>query len=392
MLDVVIVGGGPAGLLTAARCAAAGLDVLVLEEHAEIGAPTHCTGIVSLETAKLAKIPDDLILKRLARARLRLPGQEAHDLIWDDPNGEQILVIDRAAFDRQLADEARAAGASVETEARVTAIRTEAAGIEIGLGYRRVRAHCGVLACGVSYRFQRQLGLGLPAQLAHTAQVEVDAVPTELVEVWVGRQIAPGGFSWVVPIVRAGRERLKIGLIARADAGGYLQRFLAQPAVQARFIAPPDRPIRRLLPLQPICRTWADNVLAVGDAGGFTKPTTGGGIFYSLLTASLAADTLIEAFQAERFDREMLGRYEQRWQAVLGQELRVAGCLRQALNTCTDAELARLLRAFASEEVQAVIRRTARFNWHGGALLNLIRHPLIRHPGVARLLFRFLLQ
>jgi len=387
MLDIVIVGGGPAGLLTAARCAAAGLDVLVLEEHAEIGAPTHCTGIVSLETAKLAKIPDDLILKRLTRARLRLPDQDAHDLVWDEPNGEQILVIDRAAFDRQLADEARAAGASVETEARVTTVRTAAAGIEIGLGHRRVRARCGVLACGVSYRFQRQLGLGLPAQLAHTAQIEVDAVPNDLVEVWVGRQIAPGGFSWVVPVMRAGRERVKVGLIARADAGGYLQRFLTRPAVRARFIGTPDRPIWRLLPLQPMGRTWADNILAVGDAGGFTKPTTGGGIFYSLLTASLAADTLIEAFQAGRFDQEILGRYEQRWQAALGPELRVAGCLRGALNTCSDAELARLLRAFASEEMQAVIRRTARFNWHGSAVLSLIRHP-----GVARLLLRFLLQ
>jgi hypothetical protein len=41
-------------------------------------------------------------------------------------------------------------------------------------------------------------------------------------------------------------------------------------------------------------------VSPVGAAGGFTKPTTGGGIYYSLLTASLAADTLIEGFQAGR--------------------------------------------------------------------------------------------
>jgi flavin-dependent dehydrogenase len=38
----------------------------------------------------------------------------------------------------------------------------------------------------------------------------------------------------------------------------------------------------------------------IGDAGGFTKPTTGGGIFYSLLTASLATKTLVEAFAAGR--------------------------------------------------------------------------------------------
>ena len=45
-------------MLAAARRAESGLDVLVLEEHARVGQPTHCTGIVSLETTELAKIPE----------------------------------------------------------------------------------------------------------------------------------------------------------------------------------------------------------------------------------------------------------------------------------------------------------------------------------------------
>jgi digeranylgeranylglycerophospholipid reductase len=387
VLDIAIVGGGPAGLLTAARCAAAGLDVVVFEEHVDVGAPTHCTGIVSFETANLAKIPDELILKRLTRARLRLPGQEPLHFAWGEPNGDQILVIDRAALDRKLADEARAAGAVVETGARVTAIRRDAAGIELGLGPHRVRARSGVLACGVSYRFQRQLGLGFPALMVHTAQVEVDAAPTDLVEVWIGRQIAPDGFSWVVPVARSGRDRLKIGVVARGDAGSYLQKFLAWPGVRARFTAAPDPPIRRLLPLQPLGKTYAETVLVVGDAGGFTKPITGGGIFYSLLTASLAADTLVEAFQAGRFDAGFLGRYQERWQAVLGAELRMAGWLRLLLNRCTDAELARFFRAFASNELREVVRLTARFNWHRSLIRSLTRHPSIA-PLLVRLLWR----
>ena len=45
MLDLIVVGGGPAGLLTATRCAEAGLNVLVLEEHPELGAPNLADAI-----------------------------------------------------------------------------------------------------------------------------------------------------------------------------------------------------------------------------------------------------------------------------------------------------------------------------------------------------------
>ena len=104
MHDLAIVGGGPAGLLTARRCAEAGLDVVLLEEHAELGEPTHCTGIISLEATALAKIPDEIVLGRLKRARLVSPGGAACEMSWTASGTEEILVIDRGQFDRGLAE------------------------------------------------------------------------------------------------------------------------------------------------------------------------------------------------------------------------------------------------------------------------------------------------
>ena len=387
MLDVAIIGGGPAGLLAASRLAAAGIDVTVFEEHAEIGAPVHCTGIISLETADYAKIPDDLILGRLTSASLVGPAGGRAEHRWQPLTPEAIVAIDRTAFDRRLADDAQAAGAALRVGARVerVAIGEREAALEVA--GRRVDARVCVLACGVSYRFQRQLGLGLPGQVVHTAQVEIDAGPEEAVELYFGRSVAPEGFLWTAPIVREGRPRLKVGVIARGDAGRHLGEFVARPEIRARLLEAPGPPVRRLLPLKPLPKTYGDRLLVIGDAGGFTKPTTGGGIFYSLLTASLAAEAIVEAFNAGRFDDAFLARYEARWQARLGQELRVADWLRSLVAKCKDAEIDTLVRALGAGDVQAIVQRTARFNWHRDVIL-----ALARQPGIASLLVRSLFR
>ena len=81
------------------------------------------------------------------------------------------------------------------------------------------------------------------------------------------------------------------------DSGVHFDQFLEN--VSSRWGLGSDlAPRQKLLPLAPITRTFADRVLAVGDAGGLVKATTGGGIYYSLLTASLAADTLTSALAA----------------------------------------------------------------------------------------------
>jgi geranylgeranyl reductase family protein len=383
--DLAVVGAGPAGLLAAARCAQAGLTVTVLEEHERIGEPTHCTGIISVETARLAGTSDEILLTSLDRARFHGPGATLCEMEWDGPAGERIHAIDRAAFDRELAAKALRAGVALETGARVERIAVDRDGVELQVGSRRVRARACVLAAGVSYRFQRQLGLGLPAEVAHTAQIEVDVAAAEphTVELHVGREVAPGGFLWAVPTGTNGHQRLKIGALVRGDAAASLRRFLERPAMRARLLAPPPAPRLRLLPLKPIARTWCDRVLAVGDAGGFTKPTTGGGIFFSLVTASLAAETFIEGFRRGRLDGAFLSGYERRWRAKLGSELRIAAWLRSLLTVLTDSDVEALIRVVSTRDVQGVIRTTAHFNWHRDVIL-----ALLRERSVARLLFR----
>lgn len=384
--DVVVVGAGPAGLYTALRLAQDGRDVLVLEEHGTIGVPTHCTGVVSAETENLYKTPNEAVLHRPTVCDLVGPVGTA--VTFRTP-GEEILVLDRAAFDQSLATSVLRAGGDVATGAEVVDIMIGEREVRITTAAgETVRSRAVVLACGVTYRFHRRLGSDLPSDVLHCAQAECDAAPLEGVQIHVGRSVAPGGFGWLVPVDRAGRSRVKAGLILQGDARAHLERFLASPRVVARITGEPEeQPVRRLLPVGVVARSHGLRWVAVGDAAGLTKPVTGGGIFYSLLSGDYAAQVLQDALAADDLRPQRLATYERAWRQRLMPEIRIGRLFRRLLVSLSDTELEAFVRAVAADDVQAVIGRTAKFNWHR----SLIR-ALLRQPGVKSILLRSLFR
>ena len=134
-----------------------------------------------------------------------------------------------------------------------------------------------------------------------------------------------------------------------------------------------------MLPLAPIERTFADRVLAVGDAAGLVKATTGGGIYYSLVSASIAADVLGTVRSArDRLDASTLARYQKRWQRRLGPELKAQFSLRSSPNACDDDEIDALFDLAQTDGVMPIVRRTARFNQHRDLIVSLLKHPPAR--------------
>ena len=375
--DVVVVGGGPAGLMAARTLSQRGHDAVVLEEHDEVGVPVHCTGIVGLDAFAELNLSRDTILEVAHSARFHAADGNAVAIESDQIHA---AIVDRRLFDQTLAQQAVAAGAEVRTGSRVSHL-------EPAQGQVRVRTTTGevltaracVVACGAKYRFNQQLGLGLPRMFGQSAQLDTAFPALDQIEVHLDNRRTPGGFAWVVPYRRGGRSRAKLGLLSDVGAAAGFATFTAGLADRlggARDRWP--RPRLKILPLGPVRRTYAARVLAVGDAAGLVKPTTGGGIYYGLLSGHWAAETLDGALRRDRLDARGLRAYETRWRECLGPEIRAGLAFRTIASRLDDEAISTLVELANVDGLVPMLKRTANFNWHSGAALALLRNSAFR--------------
>ncbi len=376
--DVAVIGGGPAGLMAARALAAAGHDVVVLEEHDRVGVPVHCTGLLGLDAFDELDLPRHTILTTAHAARFF--GADGSS-VFVDADHVRAAIVDRAAFDRALADSSRTAGAELRAGARVRAISVGRDRVLVrGDGESAaVDARACVIACGANYRFNRALGLGVPRAFVQSAQLEEAFDGPEHVEVFLGRKVAPGGFAWTVPFVRDGRQCNRIGLMCDERASARFAAFAA--SIRARHAVtsgPWQRPRTRILPLAPVAKTYGTRLLAVGDAAGLVKPTTGGGIYYSLISGQLAADVLGPALAADELAEERLREYEDRWRARLGAEIRIGLKFRALAARLSDRAIDSLVELARIDGLVPLLKQTADFNWHGTSALALLRHAQFR--------------
>jgi flavin-dependent dehydrogenase len=284
-----------------------------------------------------------------------------------------------------LADRARASGAAIWTGTRVLGLTIDEHGARATAGNHTVRARLVILACGASYGVQRRSRLGIPGQYLHTAQREVPARRLHDVEMHFGRDIAPGGFAWAVPVLRPEGAHVRVGVMASHDPLGHfrlmMERIRGPWGVQLEEV----RPRLKILPLAAIARTYATRLLAVGDAAGLVKPTTGGGIYYSLLSGSLAADVGSRALRRDALDARSLAVYESTWRTRLSREFDAQQELRRIAIGMSDADIDALFELARTDGVIPLVRKTARFNEHR----HLIR-ALFNHRPARRILFRSL--
>ena len=190
MHDIVIVGGGPAGLRAGARLARAGFRAAVLEEHPSVGEPVHCTGILAAEAFDEFSLSRRAVLNELTTVQFWSPaGQQ----ITYSAGKVEALVIDRRVFDQDLHAAAEESGVTVMRGARAIGVQIDAGGVLVKTTSGDVAARACILACGANYSLHRQVGLGMPRLMLHTAQMELPAERAGDVELTSAETSRPRG-------------------------------------------------------------------------------------------------------------------------------------------------------------------------------------------------------
>ncbi len=214
--DIAVVGAGPAGATAARVTAAQGLETVIIEEHPTVGEPAHCGGLFSLQAARRLHLtlPENTVLHRVDRLGIRVD----HDTINIPKMWINLLVLDRAAFDRWLIKMAVSAGAELRTGTEATGLTIGSQGCQLtvrsGARVTKVRASVTIGADGFRSRVGKMAGMNIKHDLASAIQYELETrgVDRSRVLIVFDRRVAPGGFAWVIP---TGPRSARVGLGVR---------------------------------------------------------------------------------------------------------------------------------------------------------------------------------
>ena len=374
-IDVAVIGGGPAGLQTARLLAEGGASVAVFEKKPDIGHNVVCTGFVGSEVFSEFRLPAETIGHEFQEAKIvSYSGRSIH---YRHPV-PFAAVVDRKRFDGILAGLAKNAGAEIETGTTVrdVAVSRDGLTIEAVRDGRPVRrgARLAVLATGIDRRLHAKLGLTPPTRTLHGAQVEIqdggNAIPT----IYVGPPTAPGGFAWSVPL---GEGRFRVGLITDERPQKVFEDFIARHYPRLDL----NGAVRRL-EFKPISQgmaktTVGNRALAVGEAAGQVKTTTGGGIYYGLWGARLASEVVLEALKKDSLGAVALSPYERRWKAGLRREISVGYYARKAYSWMSEGQFETLFALAQSDGIIPLIQREGHFDWQSGVILSLFRKAAV---------------
>ena len=385
MYDVVVAGGGPAGLCAAIAAARQGMRVCVLEREAAFGIPTRTSGGTFLADMQALGVPERLLNPV---TRVRFLGPTTATSVRIEP--AVVGVLDVRGLYQWLAERAAEEGAELHLRSTVTGMQAHGDGVAVSVrghgGEWRAAARWAVDATGVAAVLS---GAERPAYRRRGVGVELDmaapGVPLDTCWLAMGGEVAPSGYGWVFPY-RPGRVRVGVGVLrpdAQADPRDHLDRLLALPELREALAgAQPVETHAGLIPAEPLRPALVGpRLVAVGDASAQASTLVGEGIRFAMRAGSGAGRAVAEAVRAG--DDAPVRAFDAAWRDRFGRDFGLAYRLSQSMARFSDASWDRAVRAigemppwFVAEALgtrfraASILRVAAR---HPGAMHRVLR-------------------
>ena len=380
MPDVTVVGGGPAGTLSARLLASSGRDVTLIEDHHVSGTPVHCAGVVSGEVIENMGVKPE-VEGIISAAEVVLPDSTS---IFTRRRSPYAYVIDRSDFDVKLADAAEAAGVTMKYGIRYKNHQVTESGVTINTNSGSITSDLLVGADGQSSLVAASLGNNAARSYIRGAQADVEyrMDDQECMRLWLGRDVAPGFFAWMLPL----GDKTRIGLGVGLEYGPpieYLNRLLDKTGLaECRRLATYVGKI----PIGGRRVSYADRTLLIGDAAGQVKPVSGGGLYPISKAAPLLNETINRAYSMNMFTSSALALYERSWKREIGKSINGGMRLRKYFDMLTDEELCQIGHLYAREDISELLSEI-----DVDDPSNVVR-PILRCKGVKSTLLKIYLR
>lgn len=393
--DVVVVGSGPAGSVTARFAAESGAKVLILERRAEVGVPVLCGEGISRKIDSWDILEGKRwIANSMDGARIHSPDGTMVKLAADVAGNETGYVVYRDIFDQELARSAVKAGVKIMMNTKVVGLLKENDKIT-GVKAKQfedefdVEADVVVGADGVESKVGQWGGIDTtlkPKDLETCAQYTLAGIDCKdaYCDFYLGNEIAPGGYVWTFP---KGKDvaNVGIGILASLSEGGMAKKLLD------KFIAnhpelKKGEPIRFLAGAVPVSipvETVRDNLVLVGDAARHVDPITGGGLTHCLEGGKMAGEVIGRAVKEQDFSADFLSEYETGWKEAFGKKIKRNYLVKEVMLDMDDKTfnmLADSLKDYKFDQISTLGLVKALVLKHPTLLMKL--KPLIKISGV----------
>jgi len=292
--DVIVVGGGCAGLWAAICAADEGASTLVLEKARRIGDRIVCAeGVGARGLSTIIEISEAWVATTIDRARLFDPEGRCYEI----PQAGCGYILKKDAFLQALAEIAARRGVSIRTSAlgMLASVGNDHITLEVRSdgGREEVTARAVVAADGIRSEISRQAGIlgNLKVnEVFSCAQDTVTGIKVDphLVEFHFGSRIAPGGYAWVFP-KGSGKANVGVGIVSDGGstecAGHYLAKFKINRCPESSI----EKPIVGGVPsLSNPFNGCGKGIFAAGDAARVADPISGAGIVRALESGAIA--------------------------------------------------------------------------------------------------------